>query len=158
MLNLLSDVLNESIQLESNLSELYLLFSGIFPDYKEFWYQLSMEENDHAALFRGGREYFVPMGKFPMEILGVNYLEIIKEINSQIQSITKEFKQEPPSLIYALNLAFQYEVSSGERIFEKAMNAKFPSKTLEIFQKLNGANKNHAERIKKVMDALNKKE
>ena len=49
---LLEKIIDESILLELNISELYKVFNQAFPEDAYFWWQLSEEEENHAALIR----------------------------------------------------------------------------------------------------------
>ena len=56
----------EAIQLEQNVSNLYLIFQQEFPEDAQFWWTLVQEESNHAALIKSGIRYFMPLNKFPM--------------------------------------------------------------------------------------------
>ena len=51
----LSRILDESIQLELNVADLYLSFCHAFAEDKDFWSHLAEEEGNHAALLRSGK-------------------------------------------------------------------------------------------------------
>lgn len=151
----LLELIDESIKLENNLGDLYAIFCKHFTDHKDFWNQLSVEEYNHASILKGGREYFIPLKTFPREIICEN-LDLLKNINENILRNISNFNIEPISLFTALNIALQMETSAGERHYENAMNNKLPSEVIKIFQKLNDADLNHAERIKKLISLTEK--
>ncbi|MFC1541061.1 hypothetical protein ACFL50_01285 [Candidatus Latescibacterota bacterium] len=47
--SLLKNIMEESIQLELKIAELYKLFIRTFPKDAYFWWELSEEEKNHAA-------------------------------------------------------------------------------------------------------------
>ena len=150
MNNDIAALAEESINLELNVSEIYYLFHGFFPDDENFWWKLVQEEKDHAALIRGGIEEFEPIGKFPHEILS-NSLQDLKETNKKIRSLLKQFKNIPPSRELAFNTALEIEASAGELHFQHFMDKETNSKIDELFQFLNRGDKDHAKRIRSYM-------
>ncbi|MCG6533786.1 MAG: hypothetical protein L7F78_03655, partial [Syntrophales bacterium LBB04] len=52
-------VVDEAVTLELNISELYLYFYHSFPDDSDLWWKLALEEKNHGALLRSGREHFI---------------------------------------------------------------------------------------------------
>ena len=61
------DMADFFIQLEKDISELYHFFAEIYPEDSEFWNQLVLEENNHAALLEEYRRHvprvFIGMSK-----------------------------------------------------------------------------------------------
>ncbi|MEA3487197.1 MAG: hypothetical protein U9R20_06020 [Thermodesulfobacteriota bacterium] len=64
-----SYLIEESINLELNIADLYFLFHELFPEDADFWWRLVLEEKNHAALIRSGKKYFEPVNKFPRNLL-----------------------------------------------------------------------------------------
>ena len=60
--NKLKELANEAIQLELNVAKLYMTFQTIFPQDDEFWWDLVIEEQNHASLLRSGVEFFMQAG------------------------------------------------------------------------------------------------
>ena len=145
-------LIDESIKLERNIASLYMLFYGAFPEDLNFWWQLTLEESNHAALLESGRDYFIPAdGLFPCQIISTN-LESLTEINSEVEILLKEYKQLTPSRELAFNLALRLEGSAGELHFQQTVTEeKSNSEILELFKKLNKEDKDHALRIRKYM-------
>ena len=52
------ELLEEAIQLESNVSGLYRLYSEQFEEDSEFWKQMAKEEVEHAALLELAKDFF----------------------------------------------------------------------------------------------------
>ncbi len=105
--------IDESINLELNVSYLYSLFHELFPKDADFWWQLALEEKNHGALIRSGKEYFEPLRKFPHNLLHEN-LQTLKETNAKLRSLLKKFKETPPPREVAFNIALNIENSERE--------------------------------------------
>lgn len=144
-------IIDESISLELNVGNLYLLFHDLFPQDAPFWWRLAEEEKNHAALIRSGKEYFAPLDQFPQGMLHDN-LSDLKEANRRILSLIKESKVHPPSRTEAFNAALTIEQSAGECHFQKFMNGKTGSPIDRIFRELNDGDAEHAKRLMAYME------
>jgi len=151
MNNDVASLIEESINLELNVSDIYSLFYKVFPDDAEFWWKLVLEEKNHAALIRSGKEYFEPLGKFPYDLLAP-VLQDLKDANSRLDSLIKKYEETSPSREEAFNIAFKIENSAGELHFQKFMDKEGNSKTDQIFKELNKDDKEHAMRIRCYME------
>jgi hypothetical protein len=147
----ISALIRESTQLELNVAELYLVFYRFFPDDADFWWKLVIEEEAHAALFRSIEESFVPAGVLPDELLS-SPLDSIQKTNAEIVALIAGFKSAPPSREEAFNIAYKLEESAGEIHFQKFMTKNTESTIGGIFQRLNGDDKDHADRIRSYME------
>lgn len=145
----LLSLIKESIRLELNIADVYMLFLNIFPEDKGFWWQLCIEEKNHAALFKNVLINFTPRGIFPEKLFYPN-LEKLKELNDEIKRLLVEYKQKPPSIEKALHSALKLETSTGELHFQQTIE-KSSDPTIKIFQQLNKDDKNHADRIRNYM-------
>jgi hypothetical protein len=146
----LTALIDESLHLELNVSTLYFLFYNLFPQDAAFWWRLTEEEKNHAALIRSGKEYFAPLGNFPDRLLHDNADEL-KATNARVLSLIEKYKTSPPSRAEALNCALTLETSAGELHFQKFMDGKEGSAIDKIFRELNGEDEAHAKRIKAYM-------
>ncbi len=146
----LTHILDEAIQLELNVAELYLLFSHQFPEDTDFWWKLALEEKNHAALLRSGQQYFIDVNLFPKEIIPCK-LELLLRTNQKVKDLISKFQETPPSWESALQLALEIEQSAGELHFQAAMEIEPSSKALKLFQYLNQDDKDHAQRIQNYM-------
>jgi len=144
-------LIEESINLELNIGDIYLLFCQLFPDDGEIWGRLTLEEKDHASILQVGVEHFKLEGIFPSKLFHTN-LQNLKDINIELLSLIKKFKKTPPSREEAFNTAFKLEISAGELEFQKFMDEEASSKTYIIFKKLNKYNKEHATLIRSYMN------
>lgn len=149
---MISDIekyINQAIELELNISDLYLLFYSLFPRDSNFWWTLSIEEKNHAALLKNLKQLYEVSHKIPDEINPQN-IEEIESINKEIKSNFLAFKEHP-----VRNKAFEYalmlEQSAGEAHYQKfAENENLPP-VFEVFRQLNMDDKNHATRIRNYM-------
>ena len=151
MNNDVTSLIEESINLELNVSKIYTHFYKLFPDDAAFWWKLVVEEKNHAALIRSGKEYFEPLRKFPHDLLAP-LLKILKDANSRLDSLIKKYAETPPSREEAFNIALKIEESAGELHSQKFMDKEANSTTDNIFKELNKDDKDHAMRIRCYME------
>ena len=147
----ISELIEESVQLELNVGELYLVFHRAFPDDADFWWRLSLEEKNHAALIRSIKEGFMPVGILPAELLSSS-LGKIREANTAIVTLIARFKTASPSREEAFSIAHNLEESAGEIHFQTFMEKETESTIDQVFQRLNRADKDHATRIRSYME------
>ena len=147
--NDLIQLANEAMQLEYNVSKLYMIFRDSLPEDEKFWWELVIEESNHAALIKSGLDYFMPEGAFPYEIFPS--MDDLQEANKELRSLLKKYENHPPSREETFNLALQVEMSAGEIHFQSAMAKSTDSEILQLFQTLNQEDKDHAKRIRAYM-------
>ncbi|MFZ9033615.1 MAG: hypothetical protein ACO21J_06660 [Anaerohalosphaeraceae bacterium] len=139
----------EAMQLEYNVGELYMIFRDAHPEDADFWWRLVIEEGNHAALIKSGRDYFMPVGVFPEGMFPA--MEEMEKANQELESLLKKYTADPPSREVAFNVALKTEMSAGELHFQHTMSRPADSKVLELFQTLNQDDKDHAKRIRDYM-------
>lgn len=140
-------IVEEATFLELNVAQLYLYFHHKFPGDSAFWWQLALEEKNHAALLRSGWEHLIKAGRFPAEVVP-DALNPLVAVNKRLETILAEVKERIPSREEAFRLAIQLEESAGEIHFETF--TKMPPKTPDgqMFQMLNQDDKDHARRLR----------
>jgi hypothetical protein len=143
-------LLYASIDLELNISNLYMLYSRLFPEDATFWWQMSMEEKNHAALLRSA-EHFIDLHRFPDELL-YGKLDIINGYNTAILESIARFERQRPPAHEAYGYAFTLEDSAAELHFQETMLRHSKSRVIAIFQNLCGDDKEHARRIRALME------
>lgn len=148
----LSMIINESIQLELNVAELYTIFHGAFPEDADFWWKLLLEEKNHAALIRSIKEIFLPAGKFPEEMFSTS-LEKLRKSNTGLLGLINKFRHVAPSREDAFSIALEVEQSAVEIHFQKFIDKKGKSNIEKIFEHLNRDDRDHVERLRSYMDA-----
>jgi hypothetical protein len=75
----------------------------------------------------------------------------MQEANKELGSLLEKYADDPPSREAAFNVALKTEMSAGEIHFQNTMTKSADSKVLEMFQKLNQDDKDHAKRIRAYM-------
>ena len=148
----LRQLIDEAIKLELNVADIYLSFHYRFPEDAGFWWKIAIEEKNHAALLRNGKQFFLDAGMFPDELVDTS-LEALVGVNNELERILQQEKgDDPPSREAALNLAIKLEELAGEIHFQNAMQqAQHPSEAIKLFQNLNEDDKDHADRIRNYM-------
>lgn len=148
----LKQLIDEAIQLELNVADVYLGFHHRFPEDAGFWWRLVIEEKNHAALLKNGKQHLLDAGMFPSELVS-NSLETLINVNHVLKRTLMQGEEENPlSRAAAFNLAIKLEESAGEVHFQHAMQqAENPSDAIKLFQSLNEDDKNHADRIRNYM-------
>jgi len=154
MTDKLSSLLDYSIMLELNIGRLYRLFHQIFPAHKTFWWQLHLEEENHAALIRSIKEHFEPVGKAPDGLLSSN-LQKLQDSNATIISLIDQCTETAPSAEEAFNIALKIELTAGEIHYQGFMDKDQSSVLNKTFQRLNQNDKNHAARLCAHMEHAN---
>ncbi len=147
----LSLLLDESIELELNVADLYMIFHRTFAEDAEFWWQLTLEEKNHGALLRSGKDCFAPIGKFPVDLLSAT-LQELKKANTDLVTLIKQYRASPPSREAAFNVALKIERSAGEIHFQEFMEKETESNLAELFQQLNRDDKDHETRLRSYME------
>ncbi len=150
----LSKIIDESIMLELNVSELYTIFSSAFSEHAGFWWKLALEEKNHAALIRSGIEHYEPVNKFPTDLIS-SKLSVLEDTNTKIVLLVKEYTSNTPSEEEAFNIALEFEQSAGEIHYQTFMKKGEAETISRIFEKLNGDDKDHANRIRTYMNNHN---
>ena len=137
-------LLDEAISLEYHVSELYNLFSNSFEPDRYFWWQLAIEEKNHASLLKSGKELYkfneIPLEIFPEKINQLK--ESINKVSMHIKSFSSEWSRKK-----AFDVGIELENSAGELHYQNFMNSKIDSEIAEIFHKLNRNDYDHARRI-----------
>ena len=146
----LSRILDETIQLELNVADLYLSFGHAFSEDKDFWSQLAVEERNHAALLRSGKLESLDKGHFPANVLTTNLDALIK-VSKEIKALVKEHQQKPPSRASAFEIAIKVEESTGEIDFSCFMEQEANSLALQLFSRVNSEDRDHARRLRNYM-------
>jgi hypothetical protein len=145
--------LDEAVQNELNVSELYKMFYEYYPEDYNFWWTLSIEEQKHASLLNSGKE-FHKIGDVDFE-MSESDIKVLFELNKGFQTIVEDF-QTNPSRRYAFDIALGIENTVMERHYESFMTThKKNDQISKILQKLNHDDVDHMNRIKQYMSENN---
>ncbi|ANT64389.1 hypothetical protein [Prosthecochloris sp. CIB 2401] len=143
----LSDILHESIELELNISRLYTLFHDLYPEDEELWWQLAIEERNHAALLRYEKSNQQNGCSLAEGFLAPD-LEGIREANSLVITLIERFGDNCPPREEAFSTALEIENSIGEAHYQAFLDSdEGHSVADELFRQLNQGDKDHARRI-----------
>lgn len=143
----LAQLIEESIKLELNVADLYMIFSKAFPEDHDFWQELHLEENRHADLIKTAKDIRLPGYGFPHKLLASSLKEL-RKANNKILSLLRKYKKNPPSRELAFEVAVSVEESAGELHFQRTMDKLPDSGIMKILQELNADEKDHAKRIR----------
>jgi hypothetical protein len=146
-------LIEEAIRLELNIAELYMLFYRQFDQDAQFWWQLVIEEENHAALLKTVQQMELTNVNTPRELFPERVGELEK-VNLAIRETLVKFEK-TPERERAFQFAYMIETSAGEMHFNAFMKNSMESRVTRIFKKLNGADLDHADRIKKYMASAN---
>ena len=138
--------LKESVALELNIGDLYQLFATKFSKDYTFWWNLSIEEMNHAAIIESIDDVFLTDSILPPESIENQTAELQKK-NLFIRDQITKCRNTLMTRSDAFRFAFELENSIGESHFELFMTGQPISTVVRIFQKLNGEDINHAKRM-----------
>ena len=147
----LKQIIDESVQLELNLAELYKIFNQAFREDAYFWLTLSEEEERHATLIRKAGKIEIQPDGILTEMLHTTLQELI-DGNKKIVSFIVKYKSKPPSREEAFNVALEFEESAGEIHYQKFMEKHSDKILYQLFQKLNKEDKDHIARLRSYMN------
>jgi len=144
-------LISEAIQLERNVGKLYLLFHNLLPEDSVFWWELALEEENHAALLKTAERMDASQLEIPSGIMPSAVADL-KEANQAILKAMEDFKKQPDRTT-AFQLAHKIELSAGESHYNNFMANAPGSRITEILRKLNRDDLDHARRIREYMAA-----
>jgi hypothetical protein len=142
-------LIKEAIDLETNIAQLYLLFHRLFPEDEKLWWELSLEEQNHASLLKTALQFndsnvdvpetLLPVGAEELKKSSLRIVEFIKSVESNADR-TRAFQ-----------FAYMIENSAGELHYDLFMKGPADTTMSALFKKLNGDDINHADRIRSYM-------
>ncbi len=141
-----SDLLEAAVKIEERVSLLYFLYHTIFKDDSDFWYGLMVEEKDHAAVLKFA-QLLLSDEEFPGEVLYNN----IQELENIVETIDKKielFESNTPGKAEAYGFAVEIESSGFEKYYNDLMKSETDDRVIDIMQKINNSETDHAERIR----------
>ncbi len=144
-------IIEESINYELDAYHVYTLFSKTFKDDSLFWENLAEEELNHVSVLRKSLSFHQGNMKI-LNNFSVKDIETVKECRKNIQQLIIRFKNTPTRKI-AFNIAVEIESAAVEKNYQKFMNKVTDDSVLNLFQTLNGEEKDHLKRIKKYFNS-----
>ena len=141
--------LDACIQLEIAIGETYLKLSKMFPEAKELFDKLAIEEVNHAEILTKSKELNRD-GELPEEF--VNKLcSMVTEPLVYVQTLKHKIEKKQLSLQEALNFSLKIEQHGAEYYLQATMLNEAPHKAISLLQQLYTANKYHADMIREFM-------
>jgi rubrerythrin len=138
---------------EETIQEVYKLFSQRFPDYQDFWSQISSEEASHAnwireisSKVRDGTVRFRE-GRFKSDA--------IRLFSGYLEDTLDRARREPMPLIHALDIALDTETALIERNFFDIVEGD-SVEVKRILADLSASLKDHRKRILKAIENAKK--
>ena len=145
-------LIQKAIQLELNVAELYIHFYRLFPSDATFWWELAIEEKNHAALLKTLQQMKDASVYIPDEFYPAGK-EALEEANQKITTAILDFDKNPDRT-RAFHTAYEIENSAWEIHYDSFAKSISSSQVATIFKKLNGEDINHAQRIRDYMNQL----
>ena len=140
-------IIEESINYELATYSTYTLFSETFRDDSEFWENLAEEELNHVSVLRKSLSFHQGNIKI-LDSFSVKDIDTVKECRKNIKLLVDQFKKNPTRKM-SRNIAIEIESAAVEQNYQKFMSKVTDDSVLNLFQTLNGEEKNHLKRIKK---------
>lgn len=142
-----SQLIEEAIRLELNVSELYLVFHESFKDDSSFWWTLAIEEKNHAALLKNLEIFTSHLSELPSNTSRISITDL-QETNFQLEKLIPQYRNAPPLREEAFKLAYSLEISAGESHFQEFADDESDSQLAKIFKRLNQSDVDHGKRIR----------
>lgn len=146
-------LLDCAISLELKISELYLVYKELLPEYTGFWWQMVIEEKNHAALLETVKSFIKMNVSIPEELHSYK-IDDLEKVSGRVDQLIKEIRANPSNEL-AFKSAYNLELSTGELHYQLFMQKDDDSKLSSIFRRLNKEDKDHASRIRSYMKLLN---
>jgi hypothetical protein len=145
----MSESLRICISIEAMTAELYHALSRLFPQTRDFWYDLALSEENHtnillaaAGLHRSG---------IPTEHIVPSSLPRIRETLTLVESCKKRIEANGLSLGDAFTMALEIENSTGEIYFQEVITQQTDSAVIMGLRKLLSDEELHPVKIKNFM-------
>jgi len=150
MPNKREELILEAIRAEINMAVLYAWYAKTFPEDRDFWETISEEEKKHASLIKLAQD--VLSEEQLSQLFVYDNLDKLKQVNEIIENLIDKYHKDPPEKSEAYNNAAKLESSSFESFYQLKMTDTPQSDDMKVFQKLNEDSKDHAKRIKELLE------
>ena len=143
------EIIQMMITYEETLNRLYRDFSKSFPEQKDFWFKLSVEEDAHATWVKTLYEK-LKQGEVEFADDRIPGDEIKKALD-RFEELTTRMKKEDITLLEALELAGEVENSMLEARFFEFFEGD-SDEIHETFERLGSQTREHLDRINTVLN------
>jgi rubrerythrin len=141
--------LDSCIKLEIAIGETYLKLSKMFPEARELFDKLAIEEINHAEILTKSKELNID-GELSEEF--VNKLcSMVTEPLVYVQTLKHKIEKKQLSLEEALNFSLKIEQHGAEYYLQATMLQEVTDKAISLLQQLYKANRYHADVIREFM-------
>lgn len=138
-------LIENAIVLEYTMAKLYSLYSVLFPEDKEFWNKMVLEENHHADIIKNWK-ISSQNGSLP-EIMLYKNADTLKIEIKDITDLISQYKVKSPSMKEAYYKALDLELQAGELHYQLIMQINTDDEFVKIFQELNSDDEMHSKKI-----------
>jgi hypothetical protein len=145
----LHERLKACIAIELGVADIYRAFTEMLPEAKEFWYELAMEEENHASILVIGSKYN-EIGKLPDYIVP-DSLPNMKTTLELVRDIDAKIKSERPSLKTALDMALLLEKTMEESYMPEVLSKETDSEVASRLKKLLADTRKHKVKVAEYM-------
>lgn len=141
----LHERLKACIGIELGVANIYRTFSEKLPEAKDLWYDLSLEEENHAAILVLGGKYN-EMGVLPDNIVPSS-MHGIKQTVDLVKETEKRAQSESLSLKAALDMSLKLEKTKEESYLPEILAKETDSEVISRLQQLLNDTKLHILRL-----------
>jgi len=138
-------VVDEAIRYEHNLAVLYQVFSTLFEDDAELWWDLSVSEEKHANLLESGRTLFDE--DFARDTVQAD-LDALRTSNASLESLVERFQGERPKRDEAFQIALDLEKDANEHTLHELLDISPSRRATELVEGIRAEDSRHERKIR----------
>ena len=142
--------LDACIKLEIAIGETYRELSKMFPEAKELFDKLAIEEINHADILTKSKELNIN-GELPDDFIE-KLSSMVTEPLVYVHTLKHKIEKKHLSLEEALNFSLKIEQHGAEYYLQATMLNEATHKAISLLQQLHTANKYHADVIREFMN------
>lgn len=140
---MIKDYLNEAIEFELNVCNLYMMYSTLNSEDHSFWYKLALEEGGHASILKN----ILSSINMVNHIFNINALDLA-ELSKTNDIIRKKCEVSYVNREDTFRTAMLIENSIGEIQYQKLIDSDIDDDIIKVFVKINNDEDRHLERIR----------
>ncbi len=138
-------IVDEAIRFERNLSSLYLQFLEAFPEVEDLWWELSVDEQQHASLLDAGQKLF--HDEFAREVVSAD-LDGLRRSNEDLESTIQRIGKEPLDRGEAFQMALRFECDENEATLFDLLEIEPSDPAKTLVNSLQHADSEHVQKIR----------
>lgn len=146
----LQDTIAFAVAVERRIAELYREFSTKVQVHRDFWWELSLEEENHASILRS-LLVAPPLLRGSERIVEPDCKRSggLERLDELLRDVATRSTLKPAD---ALRMGINCEDLSIEKTFQSFVTETSRTKAQEILQRLNGEDLHHARRMQELLD------